>query len=220
MKTTLILSSSLSRTLKGNLQAKKIKMQPRLLARSAWIVELAKTNSNLRPLVMILKWWGSYWAQTLSGRLFWLQRGLHPYPTAPQYLRNYLFRLLQITLQNATRSAAQRAISRLPRDLYNKGIKHYQVNQGKWTALPQCCPQRATQPIRRVGSRLMTMSPLYPCGKPCSRGTHNETVKNLALFCSIIDGIMMETRLRMSVPWECFQSFNRIENSITFTPSQ
>ena len=29
--------------------------------------------------------------------------------------------------------------------------------------------------------RLMTMSPLYPCGIPCSRGTHNETVKNLAL---------------------------------------
>ena len=28
---------------------------------------------------------------------------------------------------------------------------------------------------------LMTMSPLYPCGKPCSRRTHHETVKNLAL---------------------------------------
>ena len=27
----------------------------------------------------------------------------------------------------------------------------------------------------------MTMSPLYPYGKPCSRGTHNETVKNPAL---------------------------------------
>ena len=27
--------------------------------------------------------------------------------------------------------------------------------------------------------RLMTMSPLYSCGKPCSTGTHNETVKNL-----------------------------------------
>ena len=34
----------------------------------------------------------------------------------------------------------------------------------------------------------MTMSPLYPCGKPCSRGTHNETVKILALFSSIING--------------------------------
>ena len=40
-------------------------------------------------------------------------------------------------------------------------------------------------------SRLMTMSPLHPCGKPCSRGTH-ETVKNLPLFSSIINGIMME----------------------------
>ena len=32
----------------------------------------------------------------------------------------------------------------------------------------------------------MTMSSLYPCGKPCSRGTHNETVKYFALFCSIM----------------------------------
>ena len=29
--------------------------------------------------------------------------------------------------------------------------------------------------------RLMTMSPLYPCGKHCSTGAHNETAKNLAL---------------------------------------
>ena len=29
--------------------------------------------------------------------------------------------------------------------------------------------------------RLTTMSPMYPFGKPCSRGTHNETVKNPAL---------------------------------------
>ena len=27
----------------------------------------------------------------------------------------------------------------------------------------------------------MKMSSLYPCGKPCSTGTHNETVTNLAL---------------------------------------
>ena len=27
----------------------------------------------------------------------------------------------------------------------------------------------------------MTMSPFFPCGKPCSAGTHNETVKSLAL---------------------------------------
>ena len=65
--------------------------------------------------------------------------------------------------------------------------------------------------------RLMTTSPLYPCGKPCSRGTHHETVKNLALFSSIINGITKESRLRISIPWECFQFFNRIENSITFT---
>ena len=28
----------------------------------------------------------------------------------------------------------------------------------------------------------MTMSPLYPCGKPCSRGTHHETVKTWPYF--------------------------------------
>ena len=63
----------------------------------------------------------------------------------------------------------------------------------------------------------MTMSPLYSSGKPCLTGTHNETVKKLALFSAIIRGIMMESRLRVSVPWECFQFFNQIENSITFT---
>ena len=40
----------------------------------------------------------------------------------------------------------------------------------------------------------MMTSPLYPCSKPCSKGTNNETVKNLALVSSIIkwnyDGIM------------------------------
>ena len=66
-------------------------------------------------------------------------------------------------------------------------------------------------------TRLMTMSPLYLCGRPCSRGTHHETVNNLALFSSIINGITKESRLRISIPWECFQFFNRIENSITFT---
>ena len=58
---------------------------------------------------------------------------------------------------------------------------------------------------------------LRSCGKPCSRGTHNETVRNLALFSSIINGIVMESRLRISIPWDCFQFFNRIKNSITFT---
>ena len=32
-------------------------------------------------------------------------------------------------------------------------------------------------------TRVMTMSPLHPCSKPCSTGTHNETVKNLTLYC-------------------------------------
>ena len=54
--------------------------------------------------------------------------------------------------------------------------------------------------------RLVTMSPFYTCVKPCSKGTHNETVKNLALFFSIVNGVMMESRLRISIPWEYFQS--------------
>ena len=49
-------------------------------------------------------------------------------------------------------------------------------------------------------------------------GSNNETVKNLTLFSSIINGIMMESRLRISIPRECFQFFNRIKNSITFRP--
>ena len=31
----------------------------------------------------------------------------------------------------------------------------------------------------------MTMSLLYPCGEPCSTGTHNTTVKKLAPFSGI-----------------------------------
>ena len=54
--------------------------------------------------------------------------------------------------------------------------------------------------------RLMTISPLYPCGKPCSRGTHNETVKNLALFSSIINGIMKKSRLRIPSRGSVFYS--------------
>ena len=34
-----------------------------------------------------------------------------------------------------------------------------------------------------VDTRLMTMSPLYPCSKPCSTGTHIETVTG-SLFCN------------------------------------
>ena len=52
----------------------------------------------------------------------------------------------------------------------------------------------------------MKMSPLCPCSKPCSRWIHNETVINLALFSSIINGITKESRLRISIPWECFNS--------------
>ena len=77
---------------------------------------------------------------------------------------------------------------------------------------------RVEQSHEREICRLMTMSPLYPCGKPCSRRTHHETVKNLAVFSSIMNEIMMESRLRISIPWGCFQFFNRIENPITFTP--
>ena len=31
------------------------------------------------------------------------------------------------------------------------------------------------------------MSPLYPCDKPCSTGTRNEAVKNLALFSAPVE---------------------------------
>ena len=42
----------------------------------------------------------------------------------------------------------------------------------------------------------MTMSPLYPCGKPyTTTGTHNETKNDLAKFSSIVNGIMMESHL-------------------------
>ena len=47
--------------------------------------------------------------------------------------------------------------------------------------LRQSMPLKLMEHFLRFGSRIMTMSPLYPCGKPCSRGTHNETVKNPAL---------------------------------------
>ena len=66
------------------------------------------------------------------------------------------------------------------------------------------------------------MSPLYPCGKPCSTGTHNETMKKLTLFLSaFICRIMMESRplnieSRPRISSECCPFFNRIESSITF----
>ena len=46
----------------------------------------------------------------------------------------------------------------------------------------------------------MMISPLYPFGKPCSTGTHNETVKKLTLFFAFINRILMESRLRISNP--------------------
>ena len=60
-------------------------------------------------------------------------------------------------------------------------------------------------PFLNCHIRLAMMSPSYLCGKPCSRGTHNEAVKNLALFFAIINGIVKESRLRISIPWKCFQ---------------
>ena len=40
----------------------------------------------------------------------------------------------------------------------------------------------AVQLMWACSTRLMTMKPLCPWSKPCSTGTHNETVKKLALF--------------------------------------
>ena len=36
------------------------------------------------------------------------------------------------------------------------------------------------------------MNPLYPCSKPCSTRTHNDTGKKLTLYSTIINGITME----------------------------
>ena len=49
-------------------------------------------------------------------------------------------------------------------------------------------------------TRFMAMSSLYPCGKPCSTSTHNETIKKLTLFSSVIDGIMIESLFRIWKP--------------------
>ena len=69
--------------------------------------------------------------------------------------------------------------------------------------------------------RLMRMSPLYPCGKPCATGTHSESVKKLALFSAFSIRMMMESRPRISNRGfesrnssECYQAFNQIESSI------
>ena len=59
---------------------------------------------------------------------------------------------------------------------------------------------KGKQPLKTRLGRLMTTSPLYPCGERCSTGTHNKTVKELILFSAIINGMMMESRLRISNP--------------------
>ena len=45
----------------------------------------------------------------------------------------------------------------------------------------------------------MTMSPLYPCGKPCSTKLITN-IKKLTLLFPLINGIMMESRLRIVNP--------------------
>ena len=39
------------------------------------------------------------------------------------------------------------------------------------------------------------MSPLCPCGTPCSTGTQNETMNKLNQFSALLGQIMMESRL-------------------------
>ena len=62
----------------------------------------------------------------------------------------------------------------------------------------------------------MTMNPLNPCVKPCSTGTHNETVKKLTSFSAIINGILMESLLRISIPVAMLSGLQSDRNSITF----
>ena len=67
------------------------------------------------------------------------------------------------------------------------------------------------------GVRIMTMSPLklIPVGgKPCSRGTHNETVKRLPLFFAVINGIVIESH---PIAQSCGGIFNSsIKSKICF----
>ena len=66
--------------------------------------------------------------------------------------------------------------------------------------------------------RLITMSHLYLCGKPCSTWTHNEIVRNLTKSSAFINLTMMESRSVISkhdLEYECYQFFNQIKNSIT-----
>ena len=47
----------------------------------------------------------------------------------------------------------------------------------------------------KLQPRLMAMSPLYPCSKPCSKGTHNKTVKNPALSPAFDHGSIDRIRI-------------------------
>ena len=63
----------------------------------------------------------------------------------------------------------------------------------------------------------MTMSPLYSCGKPCSKGTHTETMKNLALLSSVInDGITASNLNSMGV-FSILQSNRKLYHIYTGT---
>ena len=66
------------------------------------------------------------------------------------------------------------------------------------------------------GPRLMTMSPLYPFGEPCSTGNHNKTVKKLTLFSAIIKMLRWNHGFESRIPSECYQFFHGIVISITF----
>ena len=62
--------------------------------------------------------------------------------------------------------------------------------------------QSVVMPISKVcleqwlnEGRLVKMSPLYPCGKPCSPGTHNEAMKKMTLFSAFDSRIMIERLL-------------------------
>ena len=76
-------------------------------------------------------------------------------------------------------------------DLERDFVKHHYNSSTKFTL---------ASILTMPSNRIMTMNPLYPCGKPCSTGTHNETVKKLTQFSAFINRIMMESRLRISIP--------------------
>ena len=70
--------------------------------------------------------------------------------------------------------------------------------QGSFSDFPSAPPPMFVGHVVRLAdlsrSRLMTMSPMYSCGKSYSTGTCNERVKKVTLFFAIINGVMMETR--------------------------